>query len=70
MGYTDTDEFKKSYQYILDHQNLNGSWGKYEKHRKKIGNDIDFRGYLHTSLVVLESLLEYHEGNFAGSISK
>jgi hypothetical protein len=70
MGFTDTVEFQKSYNYLLLHQNDNGSWGSYEKARAKIGNDIDFRAYLHTTLVVLEALIEYNEGDFTGSVSK
>ena len=68
MGFTDSDEFKKSYQYILDNQNTNGTWGNYEKRRKKIGSDVEFKAYQHTTLVVLEALIEYHEGNFLGSL--
>lgn len=69
MGNTESEEFSKSYQYLLDNQNKDGSWGSYEKHRKKIGNDIDFRAYLHTTLVVFEALTEYEKGQFAGSKS-
>jgi len=70
MGFTQTEEFKKSYQYILDNQNENGTWGHYERYRKKIGSDVVFRVYQHTTLVNLEAILEYNEGDFLGSLKK
>ncbi len=67
FGFDKTDEFSTTYNYLLKHQNTNGSWGYYEKARKKIGDDIDFRAYLHTTLVVYEGLMAYNEGKFKGS---
>jgi len=67
MGFTNTPEFEKSYRYLFEHQNPDGSWGSYEKARKRIGNDINFRAYLHTTLVVFEAIEEYNRGTFPGS---
>ncbi len=67
LGFTDTEEFVLSYNYLIGHQNTNGSWGNYEKARQKIGDDINFRAYLHTTLVVTEAILAYNEGEFFGS---
>lgn len=56
---TETTSFKKSYQRLLNRQNNDGSFGAYERARKKIGNDIEFRAYLHTTLVDIELFIEY-----------
>lgn len=69
MGMTDNDEFAVTYKYLIENQNSDGSWGDYEEYRSKIGDDINFRAYLHTTFVVLEALLEYNEGNFRGSLA-
>lgn len=55
---TNTAEFKQSFNRLLSRQNQDGSFGNYEKYRKKIGNDIEFRAYLHTTLVAIETFIE------------
>ncbi len=61
IGDTETSAFKKSYKRLMSRQNLDGSFGAYEKHRKKIGNDVEFRTYLHTTLVCFETFVEFEE---------
>jgi len=68
LNNTNTTEVETTYQYLLTHQNKNGSWGLYEKHRKRLGKDVDIRAYLHTTLVVLEGLIAYNEETFAGAL--
>lgn len=56
---TATASFKKSYQRLLNRQNNDGSFGSYERLRKKYKNDVEFRAYLHTTLVDIELFIEY-----------
>lgn len=56
---TKTPSFKSSYNRLLSRQNNDGSFGNYERHRKKIGSDIEFRQYLHTTLVTIEMFIEH-----------
>ena len=42
-------------------QNQDGSFGAYENYRKKIGKDVAFRAYLHTTLVCFETFVEFEE---------
>lgn len=53
------DFFQKSYNRLLYRQNNDGSFGNYEKYRPKIGKDVEFRAYLHTTLVALEMFVEH-----------
>jgi hypothetical protein len=59
IGNTDNSNFKQSFNRLLSRQNQDGSFGNYEKYRKKIGNDVEFRAYLHTTLVTIEPFIEY-----------
>ncbi len=61
IGKTDTEAFKVSYKRLLSRQNIDGSFGSYERSRKKIGSDVEFRQYLHTTLVALETLVEFED---------
>ncbi len=61
IGETETNTFKTSYKRILNRQNTDGSFGSYERARKKVGNDIEFRYYMHTTLVALETLVEFED---------
>lgn len=61
IGDTKTPEFKQSYKRLIRRQNIDGSFGGYEKYRKKIGDDAEFRAYLHTTLVCLETFVEFEE---------
>jgi len=58
---TETNEFKASYKRLINRQNIDGSFGSYERSRKKIGSDVEFRQYMHTTLVALETLVEFED---------
>ncbi len=58
IGKTEAPSFKQSYRRLLYRQNIDGSFGLYERGRKKFGNDIEFRYYLHTTLVDMELFIE------------
>ena len=45
----------------MNRQNQDGSFGGYEKYRAKIGNDAEFRAYLHTTLVCFETFVEFED---------
>lgn len=60
LGNVDSPSFKNSYTRILKRQNNDGSFGSYENYRKKVGKDVEFRAYLHTTLVATELFVEYH----------
>jgi len=61
IGDTKTAAFKKSYKRLMSRQNLDGSFGAYEAYRKKVGNDAEFRAYLHTTLVCFETFVEFED---------
>jgi len=53
-------EYKRGIQFIINHQNKNGSFGDYERFRAYFaqqGVDIDIKWYLHTTAVCLWALL-------------
>ena len=58
-GQTKTPAFKQSFNRLLNRQNRDGSFGFYEKFRKRIGDEVEFRAYLHTTLVAIEPFIEY-----------
>ncbi len=58
LGNTNSNAFKQSFNRLLYRQNQDGSFGAYERARKKIGDDIEFRAYLHTTLVDIELFIE------------
>ena len=60
LGNVSSTSFKNSYIRILSRQNNDGSFGSYEKYRKKVGKDVEFRAYLHTTLVATELFVEYN----------
>jgi hypothetical protein len=61
IGDTKTSAFKKSYKRLMSRQNNDGSFGGYENYRTKVGDDVEFRAYLHTTLVCLETFVEFEE---------
>jgi len=53
-------EYKRGIQFIINHQNKNGSFGDYERFKAYFtqqGVDIDIKWYLHTTEVCLWALL-------------
>jgi hypothetical protein len=60
---TKTTPFKSSFKGLLNRQNNDGSFGDYERGRKKYGNDVEFRWYLHTTLVAIETFIEFEYRN-------
>ncbi len=52
--------FKNSYTRLINRQNMDGSFGNYERGRNKHGNDIEFKYYLHTTLVDIEMFIEHN----------
>ncbi len=59
IGDTTNKAFKMSYQRLMNKQNNDGSFGNYERGRNKHGKDLEFRYYLHTTLVCSETFIEY-----------
>jgi len=60
LGCDNLPEFNKGIQFIINHQNKNGSFGDYEGFREyfaKKGIDIDIKWYLHTTEVCLWAML-------------
>lgn len=64
LGMSDTEQFNNAYQQLLNAQNKNGSWGAYENLRKKYGKYTDAKYYLHTTGVVLETIIETERGEW------
>jgi hypothetical protein len=64
LGMSDEAIYQPAIFYLLQSQNKDGTWGHYEDIRAKIGNLVDPYLYLHTTLVVLQCLVEAFEGNW------
>jgi hypothetical protein len=58
LGQNNTSQFNNSFNRLLHRQNKDGSFGSYERYRKKVGSDVEFRSYLHTTLVDIEMFIE------------
>ena len=56
--------FKRAYKALLLAQNEDGTWGDYERVRKKYGKMTDIKYYLHTTGVVIGTLLEKSQGKW------
>ncbi|MEE9349825.1 MAG: hypothetical protein V3U80_07240 [Flavobacteriaceae bacterium] len=61
IGDTKTPAFKKSFNRLIRRQNNDGSFGAYERGRQKVGSDVEFRQYMHTTLVALETFVEFED---------
>ena len=55
---TKNPEFEPAYQALIKAQNPNGSWGEYSQYRKKYGDSVELKYYLHTTGVAIETLIE------------
>jgi hypothetical protein len=64
---TDHAEFAAGLEALLQAQNADGSWGDYERARPIYGEYTDAKYYLHTTAVVLETLVEHSKGNWEKS---
>ncbi len=64
LGMQDEAIYQPAILYLLQSQNKDGTWGHYEDIRAEIGNLVDQHLYLHTTLVVLQSLVEAFNGNW------
>jgi hypothetical protein len=62
LGWHMEQEYCQSINYLLDSQNPNGTWGNYEALRNAVGQYLDQRVYLHTTLVAMKALLAAYEG--------
>lgn len=49
--------YREGVQYLLDSQNSNGSWGRYENERQFMGDYVDQGLYLHTTMVAMDALV-------------
>jgi 4-amino-4-deoxy-L-arabinose transferase-like glycosyltransferase len=70
LGMHDEPIYLPSIRYLLQSQNKNGSWGRYEDIRTQMGNLVDQHLYLHTTLVVLQSMVETFDGNWPKNSDK
>lgn len=61
LGYTEDPSYQQAYALILASQNENGSWGDYEQHRGVYGDALEVEGYLHTTLVCVQALIDVSE---------
>jgi hypothetical protein len=54
---TDLPAYRDGVSFLLESQNANGSWGKYEEHRPAMGDYVEQGLYLHTTMVALDALI-------------
>lgn len=54
---TDLPAYRAGLSCLLESQNTNGSWGKYEEHRPATGDYVDQGLYLHTTMVAMDALI-------------
>ena len=64
LDLTKNRSFQKAYTALMKAQNENGSWGYYERLRKKYGKMTDVKYYLHTTGVALGAILEKSRGDW------
>jgi hypothetical protein len=53
--------YRTGIQFLLRSQNPNGTWGSYEAKRASLGDGVDTKLYLHTTMVALRALLQSKE---------
>ncbi len=57
LGMLDEPFFARGLAFLLAAQNLDGSWGHYEKLRARFGDFVKQGYYLHTTMVAVEALV-------------
>ncbi len=50
------ERYLEGVRFLLDSQNPDGSWGRYERYRPRFGDLVRYSHLLHTTLVALEAL--------------
>jgi hypothetical protein len=61
---------KRGVDYLLEHQNADGTWGDYEAERARMGDLVDQHLYLHTTVAAVQALLEAYERSPRPSASR
>jgi len=61
FGWQGHSAHREAVDFLLNSQNSNGSWGNYEAYRSHFGKYLDQHLYLHTTMVVLQPLLQTYE---------
>jgi hypothetical protein len=61
---TEGPVFQSAMAALLTAQNDDGSWGDYERARPRYGEYTEAKYYLHTTAVVIETLVEYSRGRW------
>lgn len=57
LRFKDLPAYDQGLKMILASQNADGSWGRYDREREKIGDDVNQVFMLHTTLVVIGALI-------------
>jgi hypothetical protein len=64
LGWHSDPRYLTGIDFLLDHQNPSGTWGDYEQYRSTYREYLEQQVYLHTTMVVMESLTEAFEGDW------
>jgi hypothetical protein len=56
LRFTDLPVYREGLSYLLDRQNPDGSWGRYEDLRPRLGDYVEQELYLHTTSVAIAAL--------------
>ncbi len=65
LGWHSDPQYRRAIEYLLSAQSSDGSWGNYERLRPAYGKYLEHHVYLHTTMVVLDALIQAFEGNWA-----
>jgi len=72
VKHVDTPRLPEAVEYLLDSQNVDGSWGRYKSLERRHGQYVRQGWYLHTTMVVMEALMAAFErptgGSWAGGL--